>query len=57
MTHSQKSFRLMLVADPRPAVPESAGAPVRRYRLARLPLEGRHADPAWRYEHLKRMFD
>jgi hypothetical protein len=35
--HSSISPRLVLVADPRPAAPASAvGAPVRRYRLARL---------------------
>jgi hypothetical protein len=30
---------------------------VRRYRLARLRFDGRAADPAARFEHLKRTFD
>jgi hypothetical protein len=49
--------RLLLVADPRPALPEGAGGPVRRYRLARLRFDGREADPTQRFEHLKRTFD
>jgi hypothetical protein len=35
----------------------SSSAPIRRYRLARLRFDGRSADPASRYEHLKRVFD
>jgi hypothetical protein len=30
---------------------------VRRYRLARLRFDGRSADPASRFAHLKRTFD
>jgi hypothetical protein len=30
---------------------------VRRYRLARLRFDGRAAEPAARFEHLKRAFD
>jgi hypothetical protein len=30
---------------------------VRRYRLARLQLDGRSSDPAARFDHLKRVFD
>jgi hypothetical protein len=48
---------VLLVADRRPASPESTVVPVRRYRLARLRLEGRSADPGMRFEHLKRTFD
>lgn len=53
------SSKVLLVADRRGA---SAGVGsgatlVRRYRLARLRLEGRPADPASRFEHLKRVYD
>jgi hypothetical protein len=47
----------LLVADPRPTLPDAAGAPVRRYRLARLRFDGRDGDPSQRFEHLKRTFD
>jgi hypothetical protein len=46
-----------LVADPRPAISESGGVPVRRYRLARLRLEPRSIEPGERFEHLKRIYD
>jgi hypothetical protein len=36
---------------------KSAGAPVRRYRLARLRFEGRSIELASRFEHLKRSYD
>jgi hypothetical protein len=55
MTRPNTSSKLLLVADPRQPSPESAGTPVRRYRLARLRYEGR--DPVERFEHLKRVFD
>jgi len=47
--------RLVLV----PATPrrEPAGAPLRRYRLARLAVEGREAARAERFSHLKRTYD
>jgi hypothetical protein len=46
-----------LVADMRPAVPERGSPRLRRYRISRLRLEGRLADPAHRFEHLKRVYD
>jgi len=49
--------RVLLVADRRVGPPESGGAPLRRYRLARLRLDGRSAGPALRFEHLKRIYD
>ena len=49
--------KFLLVADRRAATPEPLTVPVRRYRLARLRLEGRPADPATRFEHIKRVFD
>lgn len=57
MTRPTTPSKLLLVADPRPVSPDSDAAPVRRYRLARLRLEGREQEPARRYEHLKRVFD
>jgi hypothetical protein len=48
------SRRLVLVpASPR----EQRGDAVRRYRLARLRLEGREVARAERFSHLKRTFD
>jgi hypothetical protein len=44
MNRPSSSSRLLLVADRRPATPE-LGAAVRRFRLARLQLEGRSPAP------------
>jgi hypothetical protein len=57
MTRPAISSKLLLVADPRPVSPEPGTVPVRRYRLARLRLEARSADPANRFDHLKRVYD
>ena len=59
MNHPATSARVLLVADRRRAerTPQPGAAPVRRYRLARLRFDGRAADPAARFEHLKRAFD
>ncbi len=57
MSHPSRSSKLLLVADPRPASGGTAAVPVRRYRLARLRLDGRSPDSAERFEHLKRVFD
>jgi len=54
MTAPIRSSRLLLVADRRTDGPAAA---VRRYRLARLRLEGRQAAPQARFEHLKRVYD
>ena len=54
MTRPFTSSKFMLIADTRPAMPEPAGVPVRRYRLARL---GRPSEPSRRFEHLKRVFE
>jgi hypothetical protein len=49
--------KVMLVAD-RSAPSHRAGAmPIRRFRIARLRLDGRLAQPESRFEHLKRVFD
>jgi hypothetical protein len=56
MTRPAASSRVLLLEDRRGgAVPGSA--PVRRYRLARLRLDGRPAEPEKRYEYLKRTYD
>jgi hypothetical protein len=57
MTRPVTSSKVLLVADRRPASTESTAVPVRRYRLARLRFDSRSADPASRFEHLKRTFD
>jgi hypothetical protein len=57
MTRPVTSSRVLLIADRRSPSAESAAVPVRRYRLARLRFDGRSADPASRFEHLKRTFD
>jgi hypothetical protein len=49
--------KLLLVADPRTVPAASAVKPIRRYRLARLRLDGREAVGESRFEHLKRVFD
>ncbi len=57
MTHTLRSSRLLLVADPRTMAPDPESAPVRRYRLARLRFDGRSPEPDHRFDHLKRVFD
>ncbi|MEA2159937.1 MAG: hypothetical protein QOD66_2317 [Solirubrobacteraceae bacterium] len=49
--------KVLLVADRRSVAAEPGTAPLRRYRLARLRLDGRAAEPASRFEHLKRVYD
>ncbi len=57
MTRPVPSSKLFMVPDPRPASPELGAVPVRRYRLARLRFESRSANPASRFEHLKRVYE
>jgi hypothetical protein len=57
MPHTLTASKLLLVADPRPASSQGRTDRVRRYKLARLRLDGRAADPAARFEHLKRLYD
>jgi hypothetical protein len=52
MAHPLTSSRVLLVADRRELPSKPRSAPLRRYRLARLRLDGRGA-PA-RYEQVKR---
>lgn len=57
MTRPVTSSKLLLIADTRQTDTEPSTIPVRRYRLARLRLEGRSAEASRRFEHLKRVFD
>lgn len=53
------SSKLLLVPDSRTVSGPGRrmAEPIRRYRIARLQLEGRPAQGPGRYEHLKRVFD
>ena len=55
MTRPQNSSKVLLVADRRVALPETGTARVRRYRLARLRLDGRAAGSETRSERVKRI--
>jgi hypothetical protein len=57
MTRPSTMSKLLLVADRRAASTEPGAVPVRRYRLARLRLEGRTVGADSRFEHLKRVYD
>lgn len=57
MAQPLTASKLLLVADQRPTAGDSASSRVRRYRLARLRLEGRASDPALRFDHLKRVYE
>jgi hypothetical protein len=55
MTRPITPTKVLLVK--RSAAADDGAVPVRRYRLARLRVEGRSDAPASRFEHLKRVFD
>lgn len=55
MTPPRETSKILLIADQRAGSEPAAGAPVRRYRIARLRLAA-PADEA-RYAHLKRVYD
>jgi hypothetical protein len=57
MARTITSSKVLLVADRRAVAGARGSVPLRRYRLARLRLDGRTADPASRFEHLKRVYD
>jgi hypothetical protein len=57
MTNPGTSEKLLLVEDRRSAVAAADGMPVRRFRIARLRVDGRPRTDASRYEHLKRVYD
>ena len=57
MTHPATSPRVLLLEDRRAPSSDSSKAPIRRYRLARIRFDARAANPASRFEHLKRIYD
>jgi hypothetical protein len=57
MNSSHTVSKVLLVADQRPRTPRTADAPLRRYRLARLRIDGRSTEPGARFDHPKRTFD
>jgi hypothetical protein len=57
MTRHATSSKLILVENRSAASDTDRVAPVRRYRLARLQLDGRSRDGASRFDHLKRIYD
>jgi hypothetical protein len=57
MTAPLKTSKVLLVADRRGAGVQSASAPLRRYRLARLRLNPPPAGREAGFEHLKRVYD
>jgi hypothetical protein len=57
MTQPDRSSKVVLVEDRREISDARAAGTVRRYRLARLRLDGRSTDPEARFEHLKRIYD
>jgi hypothetical protein len=56
MVRPLTASKLLLIADRRSAPSQPHSSAVRRYRLARLALEGR-PPAASRFEHLKRTYD
>jgi hypothetical protein len=57
MTRPAAASKLILVEDRSVVSDTERPAPVRRYRLARLHIEGRSSDPASRFDHLSRVYD
>lgn len=49
--------KVLLVADRRELPSEPGVVPLRRYRLARLRFDARDAEPASRFEYLKRVHE
>ena len=56
MTGPLKTSKVLLVADRRGEPSQSAGAPVRRYRIARLRLNPPPVSREPDFEHLKRLY-
>lgn len=57
MTRPAPSSKVVLLEDRRGGSDLAAGAPVRRFRLARLRFEGTPAPAERQYEYLKRSHD
>ncbi len=49
--------KVLLLADARGSAAVGKSAPIRRFRIARLRLDGRPAVGASRFDHLKRVYD
>jgi hypothetical protein len=57
MIRPLKTSKVLLIADRRGEAAQSASAPVRRYRLARLRLNPPPAGREAGFEYLKRLYD
>ena len=57
MTSSAAAATRRLILVPAPPRSDRGDAMVRRYRIARLRLEGRDVARAERFEHVKRSYD
>jgi hypothetical protein len=57
MTRPAPSSKVILLEDRRGGSGASPAAPIRRYRLARLRLEGHPTAPERRFDYLKRTHD
>jgi hypothetical protein len=57
MTRPITASKVLLVADRRAASQGRQTVPIRRYRLARVRLDGRPAGGESRFEYLKRVYD
>ncbi len=57
MTSPIASSKLWLIPDPRTAASREGGAPVRRYRIARLRLDAGPSSAADRFPQLGRVYD
>ena len=55
MTPRPAQSKILLVAEPRPEGAGATPAPIRRFRIARLPLEGRQSAAGSRSDQLKRI--
>ncbi len=57
MTHAAQSSKVVLLEDRRGGPALSGGAPVRRYRLARVRFDSYAGPESKRFEYLKRTHD
>jgi hypothetical protein len=57
MTRPPIPSKVLIVADPRTVPSNRRDTPIRRYRLARVRLDGRSAGAESRFDYLKRVYD
>jgi hypothetical protein len=57
MTRPPIASKVLLVADRRTVPPNRRDTPIRRYRLARLRLDGPPLGTESRFDYLKRVYD